>query len=165
MLSRFNPDIQPKVRAGPFDRGGVRMPLITEKDRKTIREWFEGLTEPVRLIVFTQEHECQFCEENRLMAEEVASLSDLVTVEIYDFVHDEEVAQEYDIDKIPAIAIVSDQDYGVRYFGFPGGYEFTTLVEDVISVSTGEHGLSENSLKMLEQLDHPVHLQVFITPT
>jgi glutaredoxin-like protein len=141
------------------------MPLINEKERKTVREWFEKLREPVRLIVFTQEHECRFCAENRQMAEEVASLSDLVTAEVYDFVADEEVAQEYDIDKIPAIAIVSDQDYGVRYFGFPGGYEFTTLVQDVIDVSTGEHGLSEDALKALEQLDRPVHLQVFITPT
>jgi len=139
--------------------------MISEKDGNTIREWFEQLRDPVRLVVFTQEHECEFCRENRELAEELASFSDKVSVEVYDFVADKAVAQEYHIDKIPAIAIVGAEDYGVRYFGFPGGYEFTTMVEDIVDVSTGEHGLTEKTMEALAQLDQPVHLQVFITPT
>lgn len=141
------------------------MPKISDKDRKAIQEWFEDLENPVRLIVFTQEHECEFCKDNRELAEEIAGLSDLVSIEIYDFVADEEVAQSYGVDKIPAIAVIGAEDYGVRYFGFPGGYEFTTLVEDILDVASGEHGLSEDTLEEIARLDRPVHLQVFVTPT
>ncbi|MBN1484662.1 MAG: thioredoxin family protein [Chloroflexia bacterium] len=141
------------------------MELIKEKDAQAIQEWFEELEQSVRLLVFTQEHECEYCRENRVLAEEMASLSDNVTVEVYDFVDDRAVAEEYGVDKIPAIAIIGEQDYGVRYYGFPGGYEFTTLVEDVIDVSKGDPGLSEQTMEALSKLSQDVHLQVFITPT
>lgn len=141
------------------------MSMLKEKDRKEVLGWFEKLRDPVRLIVFTQEHECEYCRETREMAEEIASLSELLTVEVYDFVADEGVAREYGVDKIPAIAVVGAKDHGVRFYGFPGGYEFTSFVEDIIDLSTGEHGLSEGTLRELGQLDIPVHVQVFVTPT
>lgn len=141
------------------------MPMLKDRDRKMIQEWFEKLRDPVRLIVFTQEHECEYCEQTRSIVEEIAELSDKVTAEVYDLVADEDVAQEYGIDKIPAIAILGEQDHGIRIYGFPGGYEFTALVEDILDVSTGEHALSEATLQHLSKLASPVHLQVFVTPT
>lgn len=139
--------------------------MLKDKDRKLIQEWFQKLRDPVRLVLFTQQNECEYCQETRDLAEEIASLSEKVSVEVHDFVADEAVAKEYAIDKIPAIAIVGAKDYGVRYYGFPGGYEFTSLVEDIIAVSNGEHGLAEATLKQLAELTVPVHLQVFVTPT
>ena len=141
------------------------MAILKEKDRKTIQGWFQKLRDPVRLVLFTQETECEYCEQNRSLAEEIASISDKVTVEVHDFVADEALAKEYGIDKIPAIAVVGAKDYGIRLYGFPGGYEFTSLVEGIIDVSTGEHGLSEATLQQLAHLTAPVHLQVFVTPT
>lgn len=141
------------------------MTMLKEKDRQTIQGWFEKLRDPVRLVLFTQENECEYCQETRGMAEEIAALSDKISLEVYDLVADEAQAKQYGIDKIPAIAIVGAQDYGVRFYGFPGGYEFTTFVEDMIDVSTGEHGLSEATLQALAQLTTPVHMQVFVTPT
>lgn len=141
------------------------MAMIGEKDRETIRQWFQRLQDPVRLVVFTQDFECEYCKETRELAEEIASLDERLSVEVHDFVTDAAEAERYGIDKIPAIAIVGTRDYGVRYYGFPGGYEFTTLVEDIIDVSRGEHGLSEKTVAELARLDRPVHVQVFVTPT
>lgn len=141
------------------------MPMLREKDRKTLEEWFQKLKVPVRLIVFTQEHECEYCQETRELAEEVAAASPKISVEVHDFVAEADLARQYGVDKIPAVAIIGEKDYGVRYYGFPGGYEFTSFVEDIIDVSTGEHGLSEQTLRELARLDRPVHLQVFVTPT
>ena len=53
----------------------------------------------------------------------------------------------------------------MRYFGIPSGYEFATLVEDVIDASTGEHGLSRETAAWLSDLDRDLHIQVFVTPT
>ncbi len=141
------------------------MPMLKEKDRRTLEEWFQKLRAPVRLVVFTQDYECEYCRETRELAEEVASVSPKVSVEVHDFVAEADLARQYGIDKIPAVAIIGEKDYGVRYYGFPGGYEFTSFVEDIIDVSTGEHGLSEATLRELARLDRPVHLQVFVTPT
>ncbi len=145
------------------------MSLLSDKDREHLINEFAGLTNPVKLIVFTQEFECQYCLETRQIAEELAGLSDRISLEIYDFVADKEVADAYGVDKIPASIIMQGgeqpKDYGIRYYGIPAGYEFSSLVEDVLLVSRGESGLSDASKRWAKDLAEPVHLQVFVTPT
>jgi glutaredoxin-like protein len=151
----------------PEKEEGRKMPLIIQaKDKERVRQVFEeGLVDPVRLVMFTQTIECQFCAETRQLVEEVAALSDKVVAEVYNFVTDEGKAQEYDVDKIPAIAIIGARDYGVRYYGIPSGYEFTSLIEDIVDVSRGESGLMPETKKAVTAISEPVHLQVFVTPT
>lgn len=142
------------------------MPLLKEKDREVLVKHFAGsLVAPVKLLFFTQETACQFCRETSQILEEVAGLSDQITLEVYEFVKDKQVADEYGIDKIPATVVMSDVDYGVRFYGIPSGYEFTTLIEDIVNVSRAESGLSQETLEKLEGIEEPVHIQVFITPT
>jgi glutaredoxin-like protein len=57
------------------------------------------------------------------------------------------------------------RDYGIRYFGIPSGYEFSSLIEDIMMVSSGQSGLSAATKEVLANLEKPVHLQVFVTPT
>jgi len=142
------------------------MPLIRDEDKETIRQEFaEKLVGPVRLVMFTQKIECQFCAETRQIVEEMAALSDKITAEIHNFITDKDKAEAYGIDKIPAIAVIGAKDYGIRFYGIPSGYEFSSLFEDIIDVSRGESGLLEPTKKALAQLKEPVHIQVFVTPT
>jgi glutaredoxin-like protein len=145
------------------------MALLNEKDREHLIDKFAGLDNPVKLIVFTQEFECQYCADTRQIAEELAGLSDRISLEVYDFVADKEVADQYGIDKIPATIILQSgeqsQDYGIRIYGVPAGYEFSSLVEDLMLVAGGESGLSETTKQWAAGLTEPVHLQVFVTPT
>jgi glutaredoxin-like protein len=147
------------------------MPLISEKDAQHLRQEFEnGMVSPVKLVMFTQTVECQFCTETRQIVEEVAGLSDKITAEIYNFVTDKAMADMYGIDKIPAIAILrteegQDTDYGIRFYGIPSGYEFTSIIEDILDVSRGDSGLQPKSRDAVAGLTKPVHFQVFVTPT
>lgn len=147
------------------------MPLISEKDAKHLRHEFEAeLVDPVKLVMFTQAFECQFCAETRQIVEEVAALSDKITAEIYDFVTDKPVAEMYGVDKIPAIVILhvvdgEERDYGIRFYGIPSGYEFTSVIEDIMDLSRGESGLQAKSKEAVEAITEPVHFQVFVTPT
>jgi glutaredoxin-like protein len=147
------------------------MPLLSEKDAAHLRSEFEAnLTSAVKLVMFTQEVECQFCSETRQIVEEVAALSDKISAEIYNFVTDKAIAELYGIDKIPAIAILrvedeGDKDYGIRFYGIPSGYEFQTIIEDIIDVSSGESGLQAKTKEALAGITTPVHFQVFVTPT
>lgn len=147
------------------------MSLISTKDAEILRQEFEsGLVRPVRLVMFTQTQECQYCAETRQIVEELAELSDKITAKIYDFVEDKEVAEAYAIDKIPAIAIVAEEDgqekdYGIRFYGMPSGYEFSSIVEDIVDVSVGDSGLQPKTREKVASITAPVHLQVFVTPT
>ncbi len=145
------------------------MSLLKEEDRQHLTQEFAGLQHPTKLIVFTQEFECQFCRETRQIAEELADLSDMIDLEVYDFVADEEIAEQYNVDKIPATIVMrggeSPKDYGIRYYGIPSGYEFSSLVQNVTMIGSGEHGLSQSTEEWLADLAEPLHMQVFVTPT
>ena len=147
------------------------MPLVSKKDADALRKEFAAqLVNPVKLVMFTQTVECQFCSETRQIVEEVSALSDKIEPVFHDFVTDKQAAETYGIDKIPAIALLGakdgkEQDYGIRFYGIPSGYEFATIVEDIIAVSRGESGVKPATLKALAGLTEPVHIQVFVTPT
>ena len=141
------------------------MPLLNDEIAAQVKEQLADLEGPAQLVVFTQTFECEFCSETRQLVEEVAELSDLLTAEVYNFVTDKETAEELGIDKIPAIAIIGAEDYGVRFYGIPSGYEFTSLLLAIKTVAAGKPDLSEEGLQTLAELTEPVHIQVFVTPT
>jgi len=142
------------------------MPLLQDKDRETVKTLFqEGLVNPVKLVNFTQALECQFCAQTHQLVEEIASLSDKIELEVYNFAIDTDRVKEYGVDKIPAIAVVGQKDYGVRYYGIPSGYEFSSLIEDIIDVSTGEVELLPATRETLAGMTESLHFQVFVTPT
>ncbi len=149
------------------------MTLLNEQVRREVREALAAMTEPVKIVLFTQQEggalECDFCRETRQLVEEVAALSDKLSVEVHDFVAEESLARELGIDKIPAIAVLrggaQPRDFGVRLFGIPSGYEFGTFIQDLVLVSQARHDLSSQTLEQLAKLQAPVHIQVFVTPT
>lgn len=145
------------------------MALLKDEDRKQLQAEFKDLTNPVKLMVFTQERECQYCQETRQIAEELAGLSAKISLEVYDLVENKDLAEKYNIDKIPATVVLSDgeevKDYNIRFFGIPSGYEFATLIQDITMVSQGDSGLSKELKGKLAKLDKELHLQVFVTPT
>ena len=141
------------------------MAILKKRDQKAIQKEFSTLKDPVKLIYFTQEMECQFCEQTHELLTEVAELSDKLTVEVYDFVKDKEKALQYGIDKIPATIVKGEKDYGIRFFGVPSGYEFSTLLGSIQEVSAKESGLSEKTKELIKGIHTPMHIQVFVTPT
>ena len=142
------------------------MSLIPDDKKELLKADFaEKLVNPVKIVMFTQEIECQYCSQTRTLVQELAPLNEKIMVQILDFVKDAAIAKEYGIDKIPAIAIIGKKDYGVRIYGIPYGYELQTLIEAIITVSKGTTDLSENTKSILKEVKNPVHIQVFVSLT
>ena len=141
------------------------MSLLNDEIREQVKQELADLAGPVQVVMFTQEFECQYCAETRQLVEEIAQLSDQLTAQVYDFVADKDKAEELGIDKIPAIAIVGAEDYGVRFYGIPAGYEFASLLHAIKLVALGKPELGEETIKSLAGASEPLHVQVFVTPT
>src|SRR5512136_1674001 len=148
------------------------MSLLNDNIQKQIREAFAALTGPVKIVMFTQGEnvpECETCADTRQLLAEVSALSDKITLEVHDFVAEAKLAEQYHIDKIPAVAILSGgdspKDYGIRLYGVPAGYEFSTLIEDIRMVSQQKSTLNARTRSELQKLTQPVNIQVFVTPT
>ncbi len=150
------------------------MPIIPERDQEYLRQLFsEKLEGDVRLRFYTQHdsiltvpgYECGTCGDTHQLLEELVALSDKLTLEVHDFVAEQEAARAEGIEEIPAISLEGRNKGQVRYIGVPAGYEFASLVEDLIDVSRGTTGLEAHSREILAGLTEPVHIKVFVTPT
>jgi alkyl hydroperoxide reductase subunit AhpF len=151
------------------------MALLKDSDRAQLQKEFEQLTSPVKLVFFTQSLNCDYCPLTQEILEELTGLSHKIQLQTYNYAVDKDQVLEYKIARVPAIALVRvetngapesrERDYGIRYYGVPSGYEFASLVGDIIDVSKGDSGLSAASKAALAQLTEPLHLQVFTTPT
>lgn len=142
------------------------MGVLPESHLKRLKaDLSQKLVNPVTLVVFTQEYECDYCKEARELAQDLASLSDKIKVEVYDLLKDKEKVLEFGVDKVPAIAIVGPKKFKVKFYGIPAGYEFNTLLKDIVQASRGEVELSSETRETLAGVNKPVHIKVFVTPT
>lgn len=141
------------------------MAVLKKEDKQKVAQLFEAVTHPVKLVMFTQAFECDYCTMTRELLEELADLNDKVSLDVYDFVDDVEQVQAYAVDKIPATVVAGDVDYGIRFYGVPAGYEFMSLIEAIVDVGKRDHGLPEAVVKQLAKVDQPVHMQAMVSPT
>jgi glutaredoxin-like protein len=140
--------------------------LVPDDQKENVRKQLaEAVINPVRVLMFTQEPECQFCAQTKQLITELATLNEKIQAEVHDFVADAELAKQYNVDKVPGIAIIGQKDYGVRIFGLPYGYEFQTVLMALATVSQGKTDLSEATKTQLHAINVPVHIQVFVTLT
>lgn len=152
--------------------------LLNDDIKREVTELFDkSLDNPVTIVYFTQEQPsielpvqvevkpCEYCEETEQLLRELSELSDKVTLEVYDFIKDKDQAERYQIDEVPALALVGDKDYGIRYYGIPSGYEFSTLLDGIVNVSKRATKLSDSTREVLSAIEKPVHIKVFVTPT
>ena len=143
------------------------MAFLTDQDAAAVRKEFEKLAGPVKLVTFSQELAgAELCRQNDQLVREVAALApDSITVESLNLAIDRERAETYGIDRVPAIVVEGARDYGIRFLGIPGGYEFSNLIDSIIVASSGEPGLTGETRAALAELTSDIDIKVFSTPT
>ncbi len=141
------------------------MAFLDERTRQELHRRWADLVHPVRLVFFTQELECPTCWETEQLLRETAELSEKIRLDVYNFQLDREQVAAFGVDKVPATVVLGEQDYGIRFYGVPSGYEFASLVDAILAVSQGDSGLSPETRERLRQVTAPLHIQVLVTPT
>jgi glutaredoxin-like protein len=145
--------------------------MLNDDVQKQVRDLFANLQNPVEILFFgSQESNCEYCEETGQLLEEVSALSDKITLDRKDWDTEGELASRYGVELVPGTVIGTRvdgefKDYGIRFAGIPAGHEFTSLIRDIMMVGLGDSGLSEDTREYLANLQEPVTLQVFVTPT
>jgi glutaredoxin-like protein len=144
--------------------------VINDQLARQVTDVFMGMQEPVQLLYFGSQDNCEYCSETKQLLEEVTALSDRLDLSIYDIQQDVEMASKFNVTNTPAIVIAAKNgstvtDLGVQYSGIPSGHEFNTLINDILIVSKRDSGLTDQTREFLKNIDKPLHLQVFVTPS
>ena len=144
--------------------------LLNENIQSQVREAFQAIQEPVHILFFGTQADCQFCPDTLQLINELADLSEHITISNFDIDQDSAIAQNYNVERVPVLVIAGEDedgpvDYGIRYAGIPSGHEFSSLIQDILLVSGRDSGLNDSTREFLAELNEPVLLQVFVTPT
>jgi len=140
------------------------MQYINENDAETLKKMFAAYPNDIKMLFFEKSENCETCPIARGLYEEVSSLSDKISFQVYDFEKDSAEVSKYQIDKVPAMVIKGAKDYGIRFYGVPSGYEFNSLLHALQNVSQGEINLSGVIKEDLDKIEKDIHVQVFVTP-
>ncbi len=152
-------------RSGPS--GILSGMALTLTEREAVAGRLAGLTQPVRLAIYTRAEGCDTCTDARAIVEEVVQLSPRLSFEAHDLA---DAGGGPGLEHAPVIVVLggaagSGIDHGIRLVGAPIGYELTSLADANLIVGGGEADLGADSLARLATLTRPVHVQVFSTPT
>ena len=147
------------------------MGLIPDSQVKRLRDHFRDcLVEPVEIHVQrpiaegTANDDLELrCDEAVSLLGEVCGLSERLvgeTVELTAAASDPEDAYPF-----PRIVVQTPAGGLLRYVGLPSGSEFPNFIRLLVSVSSRDSGLSQESRDDLATVVGPVYLRVFVTPT
>jgi glutaredoxin-like protein len=145
--------------------------MINKDIQKQLEEAFADLKKPVVILFFgSKMRACEYCEHTLSLLNEVAEISDKVSVQVYDIDENPEASKKFDVERVPGIVIAAQDgdeiiNYGVHYSGIPAGHEFSSLIQSILMVSRGDSGLNQQTRDYLKTLTQPVELQVFVTPS
>jgi alkyl hydroperoxide reductase subunit AhpF len=153
------------------------MALLSDDETARLRELLASeLSADVTLVHYTQRGpatadraaggECPSCADAEALLGELCATSDHLRLEVHDVDAEPELARAAGIGMVPAVVVEGPGARGaVRLFGLPSGYEFASLLGDVIDVAAERDELSAETHAVLDALPRDVHLQVFVTPT
>ena len=141
------------------------MALFDDNIRKQLAQILDSMKDNVHLLFFSQEIECESCQDAHSFVEEISSINPKMKLTRYNLVKDAEKAAEYRIDKVPAVVMLDkdDKDTNIRFFGIPGGYEINSFLGALIEVSGERQELPQDLLDRIKKIDKDIHIQVFVT--
>jgi len=148
------------------------MAILSNEDRDYLIKLFgERFVNDVTIHLYTQplivsadERDCEACEPTRDLLEEVVALSPKLALELHT-ASPQQRASEIGFREIPAILLKGSNQGEMRFIGIPSGYEFGTLIEDLVEISTSGSHLKPHTLEVLDALTDPIHIKVFVTPS
>lgn len=128
-----------------------------------LRATFAQMPNDIPLLLFTEKAKDDvFAQANRQVIRAFRELTDKITLHEYDLGHD--MARKHNVTVAPTLVIAPDQ-YNIRWIGAPMGEEARTFLELLMLVGSGNSNASEQSVKVLERIDAPRHVKVFISPS
>ncbi|MGE5250434.1 MAG: protein disulfide oxidoreductase [Bacteroidota bacterium] len=144
--------------------------ILDNEIAEQVRGALAGLQEPVRILYFGSEEACASCAETKQLLEEVSALDERIELKAYDIQRDQEIAREFNVSDAPSIFVATrdaagGDDASLHFQGLPSGYEFSTLINDILMASRGDSGLNEQTRSFLRNISQPLLLQVFVTPS
>ena len=130
---------------------------------RQLKQTFDQFSHDIPIYMFTQKGmDDVFAQTNRQIVRAFRQLSPRITFKEYYLDH--ELAQKYNVDRSPTLLIAPER-VNIRWLGAPLGEEGRSFLETLILVGLGQSNLNEQSLKVLDKIDTPRNVKLFVSAT
>ena len=110
----------------------------------------------------THERGCPACNEAKVLAEELMKTSE-GKLKFKIISKNSEEAKKLHVRYVPAF-IYDVPKRNIRYYGLPSGQEFAPFIYVHKYIATGEISLPGNVAELINRIDTPLHVKIFVTP-
>jgi glutaredoxin-like protein len=139
--------------------------LLNNDLEKQVQKILKPMKDKITIVLFTKTDDCESCEPTIQIINEVAELSEMVSVKVYDLDTDIDEVNKYNIEMAPSFIILDkDDNYkGVKFNGIPAGHEFNSFLSALVEMSGVESEVPEDFAQRVAKIDKPINIKVFVT--
>ncbi|MCJ7773280.1 MAG: thioredoxin family protein, partial [Desulfobacterales bacterium] len=136
---------------------------VQEQASTELSAIFKKMPNEIPLLLITSKAKNdQFNEAAKQIIRAIRTFTSKITLKEFDIAHD--MAKKWNVQYTPTI-LFDPEHYNIRWLGAPLGEEGRTFVEALIMMGYQAANLSEASSNILEKLDSPRNIKVFVSPT
>jgi thioredoxin reductase (NADPH) len=137
--------------------------LARKEVEDQLKAVFDSMPNKVPIYLFSQAGVNDvLTQASRDLMRAFRNLTDKIEFREYDLNH--ELARKWDVTVAPCLLFDPDR-YNIRYLGAPYGEETRTFMGALILVAHRQSNLSEPSQKVVQKVDSPRRIKVFVSPT
>ena len=142
---------------------GQDQKALDEETRSEIKQVFEQFQQPVEIILFTSPGRNEvYTKAARQAIQAVRELSP--KIDFKEFGLDHESAHQYQVEFAPTM-VFNPGKVKIKWLGAPIDQEGLTLIEALIMLGFGHTGINKKSRQVLESIDSPREIRIFISPS
>jgi len=134
-----------------------------EQEQAQLAAIFKKIPHKIPLLLFTGPGKNElFSQTAQQMIGAVREMAPKINLRQYDLSH--KMARKRNVEYSPTLLFDPDR-YNVRWLGAPMGEEGRSFVEALIMMGYRETNLSEESRKILQRIESPRNIKVFVSPS
>ena len=142
---------------------------LAGSERAQIRQQFAAIEGPLKLEYYHQSPrrvmvpgrpEKPSCALAKELYEEIAELSDHISLTVYEFEESAEQAKRRDIVDVPCVLIRGELNRPLRFYGAPNGHLLVAMIRAMVLASTRQAKPSVQMKRLLSKLRRPTRLRL-----
>jgi len=142
---------------------------LPDQDKAFLTEQFAAMESAVKVDYFHQSptsvevpgrQPCLSCEATKEVLEELAGLSDQITLTTYELADEEELANRHGIEQAPGIVVRGEKNRPLRLTGMPGGVFLALVMQAILSMGGQPLDPSGQLKSTLKKLRNPTDIRV-----
>ena len=136
---------------------------MLEQAQAQLAAVFKNMNYDISLFLFTSPSQNDVSSQGaRQIIRAIREMTPKIDLREFDLSH--EMAQKWNVEYAPTI-LFDPERYNIRWLGAPMGEEGRSFVETLIMMGYRETNLNEGSMKILQKIQSPRDVKVFVSPS